>query len=75
MRVRKVQEVEITDLESRLAVARDNSRKTLAQICREAGITPMYWYKLVSGKQDSIPLETLQKLGNALEIDFNIAFN
>ena len=75
MRVRRVQEVEIDCLEQILIEARENSRKSLALICREVGITPVYWYKLVSGKQDSIPVETLTKLGNALDIQFEVAFD
>lgn len=75
MRVRRVQEVEIEGLEQALLEARGKSRKSLASICREVGITPVYWYKLVSGKQDSIPEETLNKLGNALDIQFEIVFD
>jgi transcriptional regulator with XRE-family HTH domain len=75
MRVRRVQEVEIEGLEQALLEAREKSRKSLASICREVGITPVYWYKLVSGKQDSIPEETLNKLGNALDIQFEIVFD
>ena len=75
MRVRRVQEIEIDGLEQKLIEARENSRKSLASICREVGITPVYWYKLVSGKQDSIPVETLTKLGDALDVQFEVAFD
>lgn len=75
MRVRRVQEIEIDGLEQKLIKARENSRKSLALICREVGITPVYWYKLVSGKQDSIPIETLTKLGNALDVQFDVVFD
>lgn len=70
MRVRKILEVEIPDLPKRLSEAKELSRKPLARICREAQITPVYWYKIVKGDQDSIPLDTLERLGQALDITF-----
>ena len=53
MRVRRVIDVEVKDLPRQLTVAREESRKSLAQICRDAGITPTYWYALASGKYKS----------------------
>lgn len=74
MRVRKTIEVQVDDLPERLAQANNESRKTLAQICREAGITPTYWYSLVRGKKDSIPHTTLKNLEFALGVDLGVKF-
>lgn len=71
MKVRHTQEWDIPDLANILERAADRSNKTITQICGEARISSAFWYGLLNGRQQSIKLETLRGLCEALEIDIS----
>ena len=70
MKVRRTLEWDVPDLPDALKGAAEKSQKSVAQICREAGISTAFWYQLVKGNKDSITYETLAKLCSALGVDF-----
>jgi transcriptional regulator with XRE-family HTH domain len=75
MRVRKVQEVDISDLPDRLLAARKASRLSLLEICRQLEITPTYWYKLERREASTISYELLRKIESLLSLDLGIQFS
>jgi transcriptional regulator with XRE-family HTH domain len=74
MRVRRVQEIEVLDLEKRLLAARKSSDLSLLEICRQLEITPTYWYKLEKGGADTINYDLLIKIQKLLSLDLDIDF-
>lgn len=74
MKVTKLIEVEIPCLGERIKEARLCDRRSLAAICREIGMTTANWYRIESGKQ-TMPVETLRKIEQALGVDFGVKFD
>jgi transcriptional regulator with XRE-family HTH domain len=74
MRVRKVQEINCSDLPSQLEDARRNADRSLLQICKRLDISPTYWYRLERGEAETINYDLLQKIEQELSCDFGIDF-
>ena len=68
MKVRQTREWDRPDLPEVLKAAANKSQKSIAQVCREAGISTAFWYQLVKGNKDSITLDTLTGLCKALGV-------
>jgi len=74
MRVRKVQEVDVPNLSSKLMAARKASNHSLLEICRQLDITPTYWYKLEKTESSTINYELLKKIEALLPLNLDIRF-
>jgi len=74
MRVRKVQEVDVPNLSSKLMAARKASNHSLLEICRQLDITPTYWYKLEKMESSTINYELLKKIEALLPLNLDIRF-
>lgn len=74
MRVRRVQEVDIPDLSSKLLTARKSSSESLLEICRRLDITPTYWYKLEKSENSTISYDLLKKIDALLSLNLDIRF-
>lgn len=74
IKVRRTIEIEVGDLPRQLSSAAYESRKSVVQICKDAGISHTYWYDLVSGRLSSVTESTLKKIEKALGANFNINF-
>ncbi|GAB4443565.1 MAG: XRE family transcriptional regulator [Cyanobacteria bacterium J069] len=74
MRVRRVQEVDIPDLSSKLLTARKSSSESLLEICRRLDITPTYWYKLEKAENSTISYDLLKKIDALLSLNLDIRF-
>lgn len=74
MRVRRVQEIDIPDLSSKLLVARKASSESLLEICRRLDITPTYWYKLEKAENSTISYDLLKKIDALLSLNLDIRF-
>ena len=72
VKIRRTQEWNAPQLPAQLKAAAQNSHKSIAQICREAGISTAFWYQLAKGNQASITYETLLALCKALEINIEL---
>ncbi len=72
MKIRRVEEVEAPDLASRLKVARESDKRSLAEVCRQVGVSPQYWYGLEKGAVSTMSFETLRKIEEVLGVDFGV---
>lgn len=75
MRIRKITEIEVTGLGQKIHAARKaiSNRKSLAEICRNVGITTQYWYGLEKETlQGALSIENLRKIEAELETSFGI---
>ncbi len=72
MRIRKVDEVDVPDMAARLKSARVADDRSLAEICRQVGVSPQYWYNLERGAVSTMSFETLRKIEEVLGVDFGI---
>ncbi len=72
MRIRKVDEVDVPDMAARLKSAREADDRSLAEICRQVGVSPQYWYNLERGAVSTMSFETLRKIEEVLGVDFGV---
>jgi transcriptional regulator with XRE-family HTH domain len=72
MRIRKVDEIDAPDLAARLKSARGADDRSLAEICRQVGVSPQYWYNLERGTITTMSFETLRKIEEVLGVDFGV---
>lgn len=72
MRIRKVDELDVPDLAARLKAAREADDRSLAEICRQVGVSPQYWYNLERGTVTTMSFETLRKIEEVLGVDFGV---
>jgi transcriptional regulator with XRE-family HTH domain len=77
VKVRRIErkEVEIPDLNRRIADAQKDSGKPIAVICKMVGFSRSYWYQMINGKEEAIAEETLRKIEEVLGVDFGVSFN
>ena len=77
VKIRRIErrEIEVPDLEKRIADAQRNSGKSIAEVCRIVGFSRSYWYQMVNGKEEAIAEETLRKIERVLDVDFGAKFN
>ena len=71
MEVFKVIAVQVPGLGDRIKDAREKDKRSLAALCREAGMSRESWYNIESEKQ-KLPIETLRKIEQVLNVDFGI---
>ncbi len=72
MRIRKVYEIDAPDLAARLKAAREADDRSLAEICRQVGVSAQYWYNLERGSVTTMSFETLRKIEDVLGVDFGV---
>ncbi|WNZ45178.1 helix-turn-helix transcriptional regulator [Leptolyngbya boryana CZ1] len=60
---------DIPGLGERIKNAREASGKTTTALARAAGMSRGNWYRIESEELKSIPLDTLKRIEEALEID------
>jgi len=81
MRIKKtvVKEVEAEGLGERIRLARKSmprNGKTLDALCYEAGISRTYWYEIENERvRGAVSAEVLQKIEQALGVDFGVEFD
>ena len=68
MKVRRTQEWDLPDLPEVLKLAAKQSGKSVLQICKDADISTAFWYQMMKGQRDSITLETLASICDAVGI-------
>lgn len=74
MKVRRTIDIEIPGLGKRIRQAREADRRSLAEICRQIPMTTMNWYKIESEETKALPIETLHRIEEVLNVDFGIKF-
>lgn len=75
MRIRKVDEVDVPDLAAKIKPARKADDRSLAEICRQVGMSPQYWYNLERGTVTTMSFETLRKIESVLGTSFGVEFD
>ncbi|RMH39842.1 MAG: XRE family transcriptional regulator [Gammaproteobacteria bacterium] len=75
MKVRRITktEIEVPDLPSAIEVARGKAGISVSEVCREAGVSRPYWYKIVRGRETAIAEPTLRKIEEVLKADFGVS--
>ncbi|TAE59652.1 MAG: XRE family transcriptional regulator [Nostocales cyanobacterium] len=74
MKVRRTIDIEIPGLGKRIRQAREADKRSLAEICRQIPMTTMNWYKIESEETKALPIETLQRIEEVLNVNFGIKF-
>ncbi|BAY85337.1 XRE family transcriptional regulator [Calothrix parasitica NIES-267] len=72
MKVKKVLEIEVPGLGSRIQQAREADSRSLAEICRQVGMTTMNWYRIEAEENKALPIETLRRIEEVLGVNFGI---
>ena len=75
MKVRKVIDIEAPGLGAKIKAAREADSRSLLSICKEIGLTPMYWYKIEAEEVKALPIETLRKIEEVLGVNFGVNFD
>jgi transcriptional regulator with XRE-family HTH domain len=74
MKVRKVIEIEVPKLGSRIRQVREADSRSLAEICRQMPMTTMNWYRIEAEETKALPIETLKRIEEVLGVDFGVEF-
>jgi transcriptional regulator with XRE-family HTH domain len=74
MKVKKVIEIEVVGLGSRIRQAREADSRSLAEICRQIPMTTMNWYRIEAESTKALPIETLRRIEEVLGVDFGVKF-
>lgn len=72
MKVRKVIDVEVPGLGVRIKAAREVDPRSLTEICAQISMTTMNWYRIEAEQTKALPLETLRKIEEILNVDFGV---
>lgn len=72
MKIRKNIDVEVPGLGEQIRKARKLDRRSLIQICELVGMSPMNWYKIEAEETKALPIETLRKIEEVLNVDFGV---
>lgn len=76
MKVRRTTDKEAPGLGRRIKKAREASERSLESICKEAGMSRVYWYDIENEKvRQALPEETLRKIEKVLGVDFGVDFD
>jgi transcriptional regulator with XRE-family HTH domain len=75
MKVKKVIEVEVPGLGERIRQAREVDRRSLAEICRQVPMSTMNWYRIEAEETKALPVETLKRIEEVLNVDFGVNFD
>jgi transcriptional regulator with XRE-family HTH domain len=63
---------EFPELGQRIKELRQQSKKSLAQLAAEAGISVPHWNRIENEKVQDLPIETLRGVEKALEVDLGV---
>lgn len=72
MIVRKVTDIKVPGLGEKIKEARLRDRRSLAEICRQIPMSPVNWYKIESEETKALPIETLRRIEEVLNIDLGV---
>ncbi|MBV6626650.1 MAG: helix-turn-helix domain-containing protein [Rivularia sp. (in: Bacteria)] len=72
MKVKKILETDVPGLGSRIRQAREADSRSLAEICRQVGMTTMNWYRIEAEETKALPIETLRRIEEVLGVDFKV---
>ncbi|MBW4599707.1 hypothetical protein DSM106972_094460 [Dulcicalothrix desertica PCC 7102] len=72
MIVRKVTDIKVPGLGEKIKEARLTDRRSLAEICRQIPMSPVNWYKIESEETKALPIETLRRIEEVLNIDLGV---
>lgn len=76
VRVRRIQEIEVTGLGERIRKARLASDKSLERLCAEVELSRTYWYDIERETlKGTLSIENLHKIEAALNVDFGVKFD
>lgn len=76
MRIRWIKEVEVNGLGDAIKRARENSGKTVDQICEEVGVSRTYWYDIEKETlKGTLSRENLESIEKSLEVNLGVNFN
>lgn len=76
VKVKRIVEVEVQGLGSKIQKARKASGETVETLAQKAGITRQYWYDVEKEYlRDGLPEETLRSIEKALDQDLGVSFN
>ena len=68
MKIRRVEEYEIADLEIRMKKSREVSPKSVTQLAADAGMSTANWYRIEKGEVKYLPEETLDAIESSLGV-------
>jgi transcriptional regulator with XRE-family HTH domain len=72
MKVFKTIAIEVQDLPDRIKTVRMADGRSLSEICRQVGMSPMHWYRIEKGAH-ALPIETLRKIERVLGVSFGVS--
>lgn len=72
MKVRKVIDKEVPDLGARIKAARVADKRSLTEICAQISMTTMNWYRIESEETKALPIETLRRIEEVLDVNFGV---
>jgi transcriptional regulator with XRE-family HTH domain len=76
MRIRWIKEVEVNGLGDAIKRARENSGKTVDQICEEVGVSRTYWYDIEKETlKGTLSRENLESIEKSLDVDLGVNFD
>ena len=75
MKVRRVTEIEIPNLGEKIKRAREQDPRSLVEICQIVGMTTSNWYRIEKEITKFLPIETLQKIEEVLDINLEVNFD
>lgn len=75
MKVRRVIELEIPGLGEKIKRAREQDPRSLVEICQIVGMTTSNWYRIEKEITKFLPIETLQKIEEVLNVDLGANFD
>ncbi|BAZ47296.1 XRE family transcriptional regulator (plasmid) [Chondrocystis sp. NIES-4102] len=76
MRIRWIKEVEVNGLGDAIKRARENSGKTVDQICEEVGVSRTYWYDIEKETlKGTLSRENLKSIEKSLNVDLGVNFD
>jgi hypothetical protein len=73
MKVRRIIEVEVPGLGQRIKRARKMDPRPLTYLAAAAEMTTANWYAIEAEDIKSLPVETLRKIEQVLEIDLGVS--
>ena len=75
MKVRRVTEIEIPGLGEKIKRAREQDPRSLVDICQIVGMTTSNWYRIEKEITKYLPIETLKKIEEVLNVDLGVSFD